>query len=133
MDPLGNSPGPKKRRMGAQKSTPQKVSPKRVSCPFFSLSPFWSLGPPWTLYPAVKPFVPPRRRHRRRKSKHIFLYVWLCPLDLEHGCRGTVEVSPTERFFPWMSDRHYSYGDEDVDVMRPIGWASLVCREREWS
>jgi len=26
-----------------------------------------------------------------------------------------------------MSDRHYSYGEEDVDVMRPLGWASLLC------
>jgi len=26
-----------------------------------------------------------------------------------------------------MSDRHYTYGEEDVDVMRPLGWASLLC------
>jgi len=25
-----------------------------------------------------------------------------------------------------MSDLHYSYGEEDVDVMRPLGWASLL-------
>jgi len=25
-----------------------------------------------------------------------------------------------------MSDWHYSYGEEDVDVMRPLVWASLL-------
>jgi len=34
---------------------------------------------------------------------------------------------PPYAFIPWMSDRHYSYGEEDEDVMRPLGWASLLC------
>jgi len=30
--------------------------------------------------------------------------------------------------FPWKSDQQYSYGEEDVDDWRPIGWSSLLCR-----
>jgi len=32
--------------------------------------------------------------------------------------------------FPWMSDWQCSCGENDVDFMRAIGWASLLCRER---
>jgi len=46
---------------------------------------------------------------------------------LEEGIlSGCHHIAPYA-FIPWMSDRHYSYGEEDVGVMRPLGWASLLC------
>jgi len=43
----------------------------------------------------VKPLVPPRRRHQRRKSNQVFLYGVVMPQGLEHSVGVTVEVSST--------------------------------------